>query len=241
MGKSIGHARLKTMNTKRTIVVLIIISFLVMLFMLSPETASAADEREESVGEIVGLLWWPADPAQSMYSFSKDMDNCLTRYLLNALPQISLVRHEKIQDLLYPWMEPGTQPENEQDFAALMRREDVHLRLAGVGVRFLVAFSGSTRTEDWKGGIFCGGGYGGAGCLGYSWAGKKTALDAVLWDLADIDHPELAEASKSGTSIMPALLLPIPIPASTQSGACRELGRRISMIIQERHVEQDID
>ncbi|MDH5622732.1 MAG: hypothetical protein OEY74_11680, partial [Gammaproteobacteria bacterium] len=186
-------------------------------------------------------LWWPADPTQSMYSFSKDMDKCLARYLLNAVPRFSLVRHEKIHDLLYPWMEPGTQPENEQDFAALLRREDVQLRLAGVGVRFLVAFSGSTRTEDWKGGIYCGGGYGGAGCLGFSWAGKKTALDAVLWDLADIDHPELAEASESGTSIMPALLLPVPIPASTQSGACRELGRRITAIIKARQVEQDID
>jgi len=225
-------------NIKRAIVVLSIVS---ILAMLSPETASAGKDPEQPAGETIGLLWWPADPTQSMYSFSKDMDKCLMRYLLKAVPRFSLVRHEKIQDMLYPWMEPGTQPENEQDFAALLRREDVRLRLNGLGVRFLVAFSGSTRTEDWQGGIFCGGGYGGAGCLGFSWADKKTALDAVLWDLADIDRPESAEASESGTSIMPALLLPVPIPASTQSGACRELGKRITAIIKARQVEQDID
>lgn len=189
----------------------------------------------------IGLLWWPADPAQSMYSFSKDIDRCLTQHLLKAVPQFTLLQHVTVQDMLYPLMEPGTQPENEHDFAALLRREDVHLRLVDQGIRFLVAFSGSTHSEDWQGGMFCGGGYGGAGCLGFSWADKKTALDAVLWDLADVDRPELAEASESGTSIMPALLLPIPIPASTQSGACRELGRRISTIIQERQGRQEID
>ena len=238
MGKPTRHERNKTVNIERAIILLFLTGSLVVP---PPAATSAEKDTEIQAAQNIGLLWWPADPAQSMYSFSKDIDRCLTQHLLKAVPQFTLLRHETVQDMLYPLMEPGTQPENEHDFAALLRREDVRLRLADKGVRFLVAFSGSTRSEDWQGGIFCGGGYGGGGCLGFSWADKETALDAVLWDLADIDSPELAQASESGTSIMPAFLLPIPIPASTQAGACRELGQRISTIIKEKPDVQNIN
>jgi hypothetical protein len=181
----------------------------------------------------IGLLWWPADPSKAMYSFSSQINRCLTRHIHTALPEFSIIGHEAVQDMLYPMMEPDTQPDSELEFAELLRRDDVRARLAGKGLRYLVAFSGSTRTDEWNGGVFCGGGYGGAGCLGFAWATKKTALDAVLWDLQKDNGSKHATGSDTGTSMLPAFILPIPLLASTQSDACRELGTRIVSAIEE--------
>jgi hypothetical protein len=184
----------------------------------------AACERS---GGCVGLLWWPAYPDQAGYAFSREVEGCLTRRITEALPAQRLIGRERMQRLLYPLMEPGTAPGTEREFAALLHREDVHGRLAGHGVRFLVAFSGRTTQDDWEGGILCGGGYGGAGCLGFVWADKRTGIDAAIWDLAGTGSPGHAGAVVKGTSVIAGAVLPIPIPAATQSAACRALGDQI--------------
>jgi len=192
-----------------------------------PATSADAGARN------IGLLWWPADPSKAMYSFSRSIDKCLTRQFHQALPDVPVIDHDAVQDMLYPLMEPGTQPDSELEFAALLRRDDVRARLARKGLRYLVAFSGSTHTDDWNGGIYCFAGYGGGGCLGFAWASKETALDAVLWDLQAPDGAKHAKGGDTGTSMMPAFLLPIPLFASTQGDACRELGSRIVNAIEE--------
>jgi hypothetical protein len=179
-------------------------------------------------GGCIGLLWWPAYDDHAGYSFAKDIEGCLTRRINELLPDVTLIGRQRLQRLLYPLMEPDTEPRTEQEFAALLHREDVHERLASRGIRFLVAFSGQTTQDEWKGGILCGGGYGGAGCLGFVWADKRTGLDAAIWDLAAAGAPGHAAAVVEGTSAMPAVILPIPIPAATQSAACRTLGDQIS-------------
>jgi hypothetical protein len=190
---------------------------------------TAADDDNDA--KSIGLLWWPADPAQATYSFSRDTGECLLRELARSLPGYRLVGHGQVQDMLYPLMELATQPESEQEFAAVLQRADVRSRLAEKGLRYLVAFSGSTYHSGWKGGILCGASDGGGGCLGFAWASKTTALDAVLWDLAEAGKSAHAEATDTGTSVMPAFILPIPIPARTQTDACRELAVRIAAVV----------
>lgn len=205
----------------------------VMLLIAAAVPGEQPERSAEAGARNIGLLWWPADPSKTMYSFSRSIDKCLTQHFHQALPDVPVIGHKTVQDMLYPLMEPGTQPDTELEFAALLRRDDVRARLAGKGLRYLVAFSGSTRTDDWKGGVYCFAGYGGGGCLGFAWASKETALDAVLWDLRAPDGAKHAKAGDTGTSIVPAFLLPIPLLASTQGEACRELGSRIVSAIEE--------
>lgn len=186
----------------------------------------------------IGLLWWPADPSRSMYSFSRRIDRCLTRQFVKSLPDFSIVGHDVVQDMLYPLMEPGTQPGSELEFADMLRREDARARLAGKGLRYLVAFSGSTHTADWRGGIYCFASYAGGGCLGFAWAKKETALDAVLWDLQK-NGAKHAAGGDTGTSMLPTFIMPIPLIASTQGDACRELGSHIINAINQDEQHKD--
>ncbi|MCI0400999.1 MAG: hypothetical protein L0Z68_06825 [Gammaproteobacteria bacterium] len=187
----------------------------------------SAARAPESIS--VGMLWWPADPSMNLHSFVSDVDQCLMRTIKKAAPEIRIMPHEPIHDALYPLMEPATQPKNEQAFAELLVREDVRSRLVRRGLRYLIAFSGSTTTTDdqAKGGMLCGAGYGGAGCLGFIWWNKTTALNAALWDLENGAKPLHEDATAHGTSIVPAFILPVPLPADTLGPACRDLGLRI--------------
>jgi len=209
-----------------------------VLLATVPFAAGAQTTVESPAARNIGLLWWPADPSKTMYSFSRQIDTCLTRQFTRSLPDFSIIRHEVVQNMLYPLMEPGTQPASELDFADMLRRGDVRARLARNGLRYLVAFSGSTYSGEAHGGIFCGGGYGGAGCLGFAWATKETVLEAVLWDLKK-DSWKHAAGSDIGTSVVPAFILPIPLIASTQSDACKELGSQVISAIKGDAVEEE--
>ncbi len=182
---------------------------------------------------LVGMLWWPADPSMELHSFVSDVDQCLVRTIKKAAPEIRIIPHEPIHDALYPLMEPATQPKTEKAFAELLMRKDVRSRLARRGLRYLIAFSGSTTTtyDQPEGTILCGAGAGGAGCLGFAWWSKTTVINAALWDLDNGAEPLHEEASAHGTSILPAFVLPIPIPAQTLGPACRDLGLRIAEAI----------
>jgi hypothetical protein len=179
----------------------------------------------------IGLLWWPSNPSFSGFEFGQDIERCLVSRIRDELPGFTLLDRQRVQSMLFPLMELSTQPETEDEFARLLQREDVRRRLASQGIDYLVAYSGNTRQDDWQGGIFCGGGYGGGGCLGFMWSDKTTTLDAVLWDLADNASPRHAAAVDQGTSMIPAPGIPVPLPASTQNDACRELGRQIGASI----------
>jgi hypothetical protein len=181
----------------------------------------------------VGIVGWPLDPADALHALVSDVEDCLTARIRAVAPEIAIVPQRAIRDALFPLMEPATQPRSEDEFAKLLARDDVRVRLSARGLRYLVAFAGGTRKEEWGGGILCGAGYGGGGCLGFMWRGEDTALDAVLWSLDGSPAVRREAAKAEGTSIVPAFVLPIPLMAQTHAEACRELGTRVANAIRE--------
>lgn len=179
----------------------------------------------------VGLVWWPADPADPRYQVGREVEACLADAIRADAPGVPLVPHRAIRDALFPRLEPATQPPGEEAFAELLGREDVRERLRGLGLGHLVAFSGGTRYEETRGMILCGAGYGGGGCLGFAWQDQSTRLQAALWDLERGQRTAEEEAGAVGRSVVPAFLLPIPLMANTRAEACRELGRRVARAI----------
>ncbi len=194
---------------------------------LVPHAAHGADAIR------VGVVEWPADAGETVSTLDSKIEDCLTARLREAAPEIVVVPQRAIRDALFPLLEPSTQPQSEAEFAALLARPAVHARLVERGLRYLVAYSGGTRRAPPQGGILCGAGMGGGGCLGFSWHGEATTLDAALWSLdasAPLHHER---AAVEGTFMMPAFVLPIPIPARTEARACQELGTRIAEAIRE--------
>lgn len=205
---------------------------LIVLGLVScgPKSASMRPSPSDPVsGQAVpkiGLLWWPAEQATFLNPLADDIEACLADMLTDKCPELGLMYQQQVRDSLFPLMEPGTQPASEEAFAAMLTRRDVRDRLAGKGLRYLVTFTGGTQS-DHGGFILCGAGYGGAGCLGFAWIDKDTRIDAVIWELYRQEQGAHLEDSARGTTLIPAFLLPIPIPAPTVSKACEGLGRRI--------------
>jgi hypothetical protein len=180
-----------------------------------------------------GIVWWPADSSEAIQALGGDLEGCLAARLRDVAPEILVVPQRAIRDALFPLLEPATQPETDQAFAELLAREDVRARLAGRGLRYLIAFAGGTRKEGWTPPIVCGAGPGGGGCFGFAWQSETTALNAAVWSLAAGTRVRRQGVTIEGTSIMPAFLLPVPIFARTGVEACRELGSRIATAIRD--------
>lgn len=185
-----------------------------------------------------GILWWPADPADPMHALLSDIEECLTARIREVAPEIAVLPQRVMRDALFPLLEPATQPTTEAAFATMLAREDVHARLAQHGLRYLIAFAGGTKWEKPGGFILCGAGPGGGGCLGFAWQGETTALDAALWSLGDNTSVRREGAKAEGAIVVPAFVLPIPIPARTKAAACRELGARIATAIRQKAAER---
>jgi hypothetical protein len=206
------------------------VSLIVLALSLALPIAAAA---QPPAPILVGIVGWPIDPADVLHALVSDVETCLTERIRDVAPEILIVPQRTTRDALFPLLEPATQPQSEEAFAQMLARDDVRARLRTRGLRYLVAFSGGTRREDWGGGILCGAGYGGGGCLGFMWRGERTVLDAALWALDDGTPVRREGAAVEGTSIVPAFLLPIPLMAQTGPEACRELGTRLANAIRE--------
>lgn len=194
-----------------------------LLIVLMTPLASASEPPP-----VVGLVWWPADPADPRHRFARETEECLATTLRERAPGVRVVHQGVIRDALYPRLEPATQPPTEQAFAELLARPAVQERLRGLGLTHLVAFTGGTDVAPFQGGILCGAGYGGGGCLGFAWQDKTTTLAAALWNLERRERIAHEQSRSEGTTIVPAFLLPIPLIADTHTAACQELGARIA-------------
>lgn len=187
----------------------------------------------------VGLVRWPSGDAGA---WTDQIEQCLTGALASGAPGVPVVPSRRIRDRLFPLLESSTEPGSDAGLAALLHRSDVADRLQRLGLRFVVAYTGATTEAPSRGGILCGGGFGAGGCLGLAWQDEHTALSATLWDLRERHaaaggagaETERIEARAEGRSVMPAFILPIPLPARTRDEACGELGRRIAASIRTR-------
>ncbi len=60
----------------------------------------------------------------------------------------------------------------------------------------------------------------GGGCFGFvSWA-RDSSYEASIWDLQTHENIGRVSTDASGTSYMPALIVPVPIIARVQTQAC---------------------
>lgn len=192
---------------------------------------------DAAAGTRIGLVWWPADPTNPANPFIRSLENCLTEQLAATCPESRLIMPDTVRDVLFPLMEPATQPETEEAFAALLTRSDIRPRLMK-RMDYLVAFAGGTAKEP-KGGVMCGGGFGAGGCLGFAWINKDTRIRVVIWDLGKATPATHQDSRVEGTTWIPAFILPIPIPAFTETEACHDMSRQIVEFIRSRPQESD--
>ncbi len=156
----------------------------------------------------------------------EDFVSCVSDGLAGPYYQnIGLNVHDStaFEDNLYPWFEPSMAPLTTGELAELLQKPKVLETVESSGVRFVVWLDGSTDRFASGGGITCAAGVGGAGCLGMAWWEDDARYDATVWDLREIGTAGTIFADFNGRSVMPALIVPIPLIARPQAAACRAL------------------
>lgn len=156
---------------------------------------------------------------------------CLTKeFSRRVSSEFRVMDTAAFQDALFPWFEAEKAPRTVEELNRLLARPQVRERITALRVRYLLVIA-SAESSDGFPGMICGGGYGGAGCLGLFWEDKTYRARAVIWDMAQgIESGSLA-ATSMGKSVGFALGIPILFIADTQEGACHVLAAELARLL----------
>lgn len=144
---------------------------------------------------------------------------------------LRVVPHNEFVDSLFPWFEPRTAPADTKGLPDLLKRPGVAETIADKGVRYVIWLDGDTDRVAGGGSLSCAAGPGGGGCFGFAWWQNDSKYEATVWDLTALKSAGTISADVSGTSFLPAVVIPIPLIARTQAKACRGLADQLKTFI----------
>lgn len=195
-------------------------------------TSRVEDSRENSTGirdgESVVIM------AKSYHLGNEteaDYISCVEKALGRGRKGLRVIPGREFVDSLFPWFEPRTAPAETKNLAQLMERPGVAEKIAEEGVRYIIWLDGDTDRVAGGGSLSCAAGPGGGGCFGFAWWQNDADYEASVWDLEGLESAGTVSTDVSGTSFLPALVIPIPFIARTQSKACRALADELRTFI----------
>ena len=175
-------------------------------------------------GESIVVL---SDSYHTGNKTENDFMNCLNRSLSKNQDQFNIISTTEFQNIFYPWFEPSTAPQNIEELPKLLGKQIIKDKLDELEIKYLVKVTGETKTNSSSGALSCAAGPGGGGCFGFAWWDDTSSYEASVWDLSQETSVGNLSANVSGTSVIPAIVIPIPILARTQSNACEGLTQQI--------------
>jgi hypothetical protein len=195
-------------------------------------TASVENNREETTGLMSGeTVVVMAKSYHQGNETEADYISCVEKALGSGSAGLNVIPGQKFVDNLFPWFEPRTAPADTKGLVALMARPGVPEAVKRMGVRYIVWLDGGTERVTQGGSLSCAAGPGGGGCFGFAWWQDDADYEASIWDLSDSEAAGTVTADYSGTSFLPALVVPIPLIARTQSKACNGLAKQLKSFL----------
>ncbi len=195
-------------------------------------TSHVEDARETvtglNAGESVVIM---AKSYHQGNETESDYITCVENALRGGSRGINVIPHQEFVDELFPWFEPRTVPADTKGLPILMKRPGVKQAVDNMGVRYIVWLDGDTERVAEGGSLSCAAGPGGGGCFGFAWWQNDADYEATVWDLEDYESAGSVTADVSGTSFLPALVVPIPLIARTQTKACKGLASQLRSFI----------
>lgn len=160
--------------------------------------------------------------------------DCVTQILSRGNNPLTLFSRQQFVDALYPWFEPRTVPADTQELRELLSEPQIAERLEDTGVRYVIWINGNTQRLHSGGKFSCTvGGPIGGGCFGFSWWQDDASYEASIWDLHRVVSTGRVTADVQGTSVLPALVVPIPLIARTKHTACKGLATQLRQFLIE--------
>ena len=157
--------------------------------------------------------------------------NCVEDALSRGSDGLRVIPHREFVDSLYPWFEPRTAPAETKHLPKLMKYPGVAQKIAEQRVRYIIWLDGDTERVAGGGSLSCAAGPGGGGCFGFAWWQNDADYEATVWDLEGLESAGTVTTDVTGTSYLPALVIPIPLIARAQAKACKALAGQLREFI----------
>jgi hypothetical protein len=157
----------------------------------------------------------------SDYETEVDLISCVGSELGGGSNGVSVIGESEFMDALYPWFEPRFAPVHVDALKRISRREDISKALEEYNIRYIVWIDGKTETTNGAGSLSCAITPGGAGCFGFGTFDRESDYEATIWDYDSQELLGKISADATGTSYIPAVVVPIPLIARVQSNACK--------------------
>lgn len=208
-----------------------------LLLILSAATAGCVTAKIEQLREATQAVKIEAGELAVIlgrrhhgdHETEETFTGCVARAMQRS--KIAIYPEQRFVDAMFPWLEPRTAPQSAEALNALLDNPAVAARLKQTKVRFMIWVDGETETVDRKGGMSCGITPGGGGCIGLTWWDRKAKYTAAVWDMRERQVIGRAQVEATGTSVMPAVIIPIPLIAPIESTVCDGVATQLSDLL----------
>ena len=223
-----AHPPINIAQTRKVCVGLVLLSFLSACGITARMEPYKQTNSVINEGERVVIL---ARKHHATHETEAEFVDCVSEGLADGRDGLLVHSSTEFEDQLYPWLEPSLAPLTTEDLTELLERPGVLGRVQDTGVRFVVWLDGSTDRTASGGGISCAAGVGGAGCMGLAWWEDDARYDATIWDLKELNSTGTIYADFIGRSVMPAIVIPIPLIVRPRAHACRGLTEQLRQFL----------
>ena len=161
-----------------------------------------------------------------------DFVACLSSSVNSGQGAVRVLTEAEFMDATFPWFEPRTAPLTMQDLAEVISRPIIASRIREVGVRYLVWLEGTTQRSDESGTLQCTVVTGGIpACFGFlSWENGAN-YEASVWDVREGTTVGTLSSEATGTSFVPAVVVPLPFIARVRQKACANLSEQLKAFL----------
>ena len=215
-------------NSNRLLVSLVVVSILNGCVATTVQQIRHADTgiSSDQAIAILGRFTHSEDETEN------DFIECVSNRTSEGANRLDVMSDESFIDSLFPWFEPRRAPANIDELEILLSRPEVSAKVDAVGVRYLVWVDGRTQRVDQSGSVHCAIATGAMpACFGFlSWEGEAD-YEANIWDISKGVSVGKLSSEASGTSFVPAIIVPLPFIAPVQSAACTTLATRLKEFI----------
>jgi len=173
--------------------------------------------------EAIAIFTWTES------SLERDAVVCISEAVLAAHPKVRIITPDEFRQTVFSYQLPREEAQRTRYFTLLMSEPAIAERMASLGIRYLVSIGGRTEESETRGGILCGGGTGGGGCLGAVFWDQRTNLAASIYDFRERRATEELQVTNTGRGwFAMVMILPVGLPSFAESRACRGLGEAVA-------------
>lgn len=152
---------------------------------------------------------------------------CVGTELAKSSERLAVMLEQTFVDAMYPWFETNTAPASINQLNDLLANAPVKQRFEDLEIKYLIWIQGRTETLDKRGSITCSVSPAGGGCFGFKSWDDEADYEAALWRVDEPDDVGKIGTRTTGTSYLPAVILPLPLLARVKDAACDSMAAQL--------------